>query len=223
MSRLLHFVTIALLVCGCNYSNKSSDNTIPQRTEDLEAVQEEPAQKQETIAGDSTDFKAAFELFFSALQASDTATINQFVHPQHGLWIIEQPGALPRMTFVKDISSFKRQYQDRSFLTIKDEVKNCDLKQEAWPTFDCADVDYDAGTSGFSKDGCFVAGPERFVKSGYWNYADLPPAEVKQIEATLPLVQKSVLHTATSFEFHFGFVEGRWRLLFAKLIYPCSA
>ena len=39
----------------------------------------------------------------------------------------------------------------------------------------------------------------------------------------LPLVRRSVLHTNTSFEFHFGFVDQQWRLLFAKLIYPCSA
>lgn len=33
------------------------------------------------------------------------------------------------------------------------------------------------------------------------------------MKATLPLVQKSVLHTPTSFEFHFGYVDREWRLL----------
>lgn len=182
-----------------------------------------PRIEQEVPLAADTTFEQAFRQFFSALQAADTADLNQFLHPKYGLWVIEQPGAMPKMTFVTDIGSFKREYQDRSFLTIKDEVKTCDLQQEPWPTFDCADMDYDAGQSGYSKDGCFAAGPERFVKSGYWKYADLPPAQLKQIEATLPLVQQSVLHTATSFEFHFGFAEGRWYLLFAKLIYPCSA
>ncbi|SFG48319.1 hypothetical protein [Pontibacter chinhatensis] len=212
--RYLYFILALLLLLSACSPDRKPDGE--QQTNSLETEQEG------TVAADTT-FEQAFNQFFSALQAADTAALNQFLHPKYGLWVIEQPGAVPKMTFVRNISSFKRAFQDRSFLTVKDEVKTCDLQQESWPTFNCADMDYEAGKSGYSKDGCFAAGPGPFVKSGYWNYADLPPAQLKQVEATLPLVQQSVLHTATSFEFHFGFVEGRWYLLFAKLIYPCSA
>lgn len=212
--RYLYFILVlSLLLSACSPDGKPDSE---RRTESLETEQEAP------LAADTT-FGHAFNQFFSTLQAADTAALNQFLHPTYGLWVIEQPGAVPKMTFVRDISSFRRAFQDRSFLTIKDEVKTCDLQQEPWPTFSCADMDYDTGKSGYSKDGCFAADPGRFAKSGYWNYADLPKAQLKQVEATLPLVEQSVLHTATSFEFHFGFIEGRWYLLFAKLIYPCSA
>lgn len=130
---------------------------------------------------------------------------------------------MPRMTRVTDIRDFKREFQNRTFFTIREEVKTCDLREETWPSFDCADLNYDVGQSGYSKDGCFVSDPAKFQQSGYWDYASLPDAEIKQIKATLPLLQKSVLHTTTSFEFHFGSVDGQWRLLFAKLISPCSA
>lgn len=195
----------------------------PEEPKRLEEVQEEHLRRNTSAGLDTIDFETAFTRFLQALHASDTLAINQFIHPDHGLWIIEQPGALPRMTHVTDIRRFKREYQDISFFTVREEVKTCDLEEEAWPTFDCADMNYDKGQSGYSKDGCFVSPPDKFQKSSYWDYASLSERDIKRIRAALPLLQKSVLHTATSFEFHFGKVDGQWQLLFAKLIYPCSA
>ncbi|MER2996571.1 hypothetical protein [Pontibacter populi] len=224
MQKLLWLGVTLLLAGSCTSEDSKTENkTIAEGTDSLEAVQEEPQRQDTKSTIDTIAFEIAFEQFFTALQTSDTATINQFIDPEHGLWIIEQPGALPKMTRVKDISTFKREYQDRSFLTIREEVKTCDLKAETWPTFDCADMDYDKKTSGYSKDGCFVASPGKFQKSGYWDYASLSESEIQTIKATLPFLRKSVLHTATSFEFHFGYIDNHWRLLFTKLIYPCSA
>ncbi|MCC9166753.1 hypothetical protein [Pontibacter harenae] len=77
--------------------------------------------------------------------------------------------------------------------------------------------------SGYSKDGCFVSDPSKFRQSGYWNYASLSEEQIQHVKSSLPLLQKSVLHTKSSFEFHFGVVDSQWRLLFAKLVSPCSA
>lgn len=186
-------------------------------TDSLEALQEEP------VRNGTIEFQDAFGQFFTVLQAADTAALNRFIHPQLGIWLIEQPGAVPKMTQVNDISAFKREYQERAFFTVAEEMKECDLSEESFPTFDCADMNYEAGETGYSKDGCFVWKPDKFQKSGYWDYANLVPSQIRQIKVTLPLVRRSVLHTNTSFEFHFGFVDQQWRLLFAKLIYPCSA
>lgn len=228
MRNFLHFLLlIYILQSACTPDKPETDSPGSAlgsaAMDSLEAVQEEPQREQPTSGSDTIRFEVAFEQFMAALQASDTVRLNQFISPQNGLWVIEQPGALPRMTHVRDISAFKRDYQNRSFFTVREEVRECDLKEEAWPTFDCADMDYDAGKTGYSKDGCFVWQPGKFQKSGYWNYASLQPEEIQQIERTLPLVHKSVLHTQTSFEFHFGYLDGKWQLLFAKLIYPCSA
>ncbi|MBC5775575.1 hypothetical protein H8S95_15975 [Pontibacter sp. KCTC 32443] len=221
MQKLFGFALLWILCSSCQSEDRvAEDAAAGQSIDSLEAVQEEPVREQTT---DTLSFEAAFNRFFAALHAADTATINQYIYPTYGLWVIEQPGALPKMTRVTDISAFKREYQDRSFFTLREEMKACDLKEEVWPTFDCANMNYEAGKSGYSKDGCFVAGSAKFQKSGYWDYASLSEAEIKRIKAALPFVQKSVLHTATSFEFHFGFIDGRWQLLFTKLIYPCSA
>jgi hypothetical protein len=216
----LFFLT-ALTSCGQEEKNQATQQS--EEPKRLEQVQEEHLRRGNTPGLDTMRFETAFALFLKALQASDTMTINEFIQPDYGVWFIEQPGAMPRMTHVTDIRHFKREYQDRSFFTVQEEVKSCDLQEEVWPTFDCADMNYDAGKTGYSKDGCFVWQPDKFRESGYWDYASLPEAEIRKIKVMLPLVQRSVLHTATSFEFHFGHVDGQWRLLFAKLIYPCSA
>ena len=220
-----HIIHLLLLLCmlaiACTSKKQetsgSGSRLSSTESDSLEALQEEP------VKNDTTDFKDAFKQFFTALQVADTVALNQFIYPEVGVWLIEQPGALPKMTHVTDIRAFKREYQGRSFFTVAEEVKACDLSEEPFPTFDCADVNYEAAETGFSKDGCFVWKPDKFQKSGYWDYASLTPSQIGQIRATLPLVRRSVLHTNTSFEFHFGYIDQRWRLLFAKLIYPCSA
>jgi hypothetical protein len=212
---------LCLTSCGTDEQNQATERADGHKR--LEEVQEEHQRRRGSSARDTTSFETAFSLFLKALHASDTATINQFIHPDHGVWIIEQPGAMPRMTHVTDIRHVKREYQDRSFFTVQDEVKNCDLREEPWPAFDCADMDYDKGQSGYSKDGCFVWQSDKFQKSAYWDYSSLTDTDIERIVTALPLLQKSVLHTPTSFEFHFGHVDRHWRLLFVKLIYPCSA
>lgn len=215
---------VALLwLAGCGSREQNMATAELEEEKRLEEVQEEHQRRSNIPGQDSIRFEAAFGQFLKALHNSDTTALNQFIHPDYGVWVIEQPGAMPKMTHVTDIRRFKREFQDRSFFTVREEVKECDLKEEAWPSFDCADMDYDKGQSGYSKDGCFVWQPDKFQKSGYWDYASLSDTEIDRVKSSLPLLQKSVLHTATSFEFHFGYVGGQWRLLFAKLIYPCSA
>ena len=223
MKNLLILFSLLFLLNACTSETSNSGTPVDAGADKVEGISGNEQTQVKIGSPDSTDFKTAFNNFFQALQTADTATINQFIHPKYGLWFIEQPGAVPKMTYVTDITEFKREYQDRSFFTVAEEMKACDLQEESFPTFDCADMDYEAGESGYSKEGCFVWKPDKFQKSGYWNYASLPMKEIKRIQTTLPRVQKSVLHTNTSFEFHFGYIEGHWRLLFAKLIYPCSA
>ncbi|WP_299819795.1 hypothetical protein [uncultured Pontibacter sp.] len=215
MQKLSRLLMALLLLSACS-TDRSASNT----------AETDPAASDTTAkpsASATTDFDAAFARFFEALHNSDTAAINQFIHPTYGLWIIEQPGAVPKMTQVYDISKFGREYQSKSFFTIAPEVQHCKLTKEAFPAFDCAEMNYDAGKTGFSKDGCFVWEPDKFKSSGYWNYANLSESQLQRIKETLPHIQRSVLHTKTAFEFHFGYVDAQWHLLFTKIIYPCSA
>lgn len=219
---LIIFIVALLGACTSGDDrNNSGEHKIRAAPDSLSALQEEPNKKGTSQEIDTLDFEIAFNRFFAALQTADTAVLNQFIHSELGVWIIEQPGAVPKMTRVTDLRLFKREYQNRSFFTVSQEVKACDLVEEPFPDFDCAAMD--EGHTGYTKDGCFAWNPDKFLTSGYWNYASLTETQIDQVKATLPLVQKSVLHTRTSFEFHFGYVNRQWRLLFSKLIYPCSA
>lgn len=214
MKNLLFILFILCAACNKPQPDAAANSERPETSQ---------TNQQSITNPDTAAFGTTFTDFLAALQTSDTASINQFIHPKYGLWIIEQPGAMPKMTHVTVISDFKREYQNKSFFTIAEEVKTCHLTAEVWPAFDCGEMNYEAGKSGYSKDGCFVAGPAKFRQSGYWDYASLSDTEITRIKTALPHIQKSVLHTATSFEFHFGYIDGSWRLLFTKLIYPCSA
>jgi hypothetical protein len=219
---LLFLKGIILSSCiACNNNANVNKQNTGEAQDSQEMLQEELNKKSLAPETDTVSFEIAFNRFFEALQAADTAQLNQYIHPEYGIWIIEQPGAMPKMTRITDIRLFKREYQNRSFFTVAREVTACELLKEPFPEFDCADLD--EKHTGYMKDGCFEWEPGKFIKSGYWNYASLSGKQIDQVKSMLPLVQRSVLHTQTSFEFHFGYVGKHWRLLFTKLIYPCSA
>ncbi|MCC9166754.1 hypothetical protein LN893_07845 [Pontibacter sp. XAAS-A31] len=100
-------------------------------TDSLQALQEEPQRISNMLAADSVDFNSAFKRFFIALQSADTTALNSFIPPYLGLWVIEQPGAVPKMTQVYDIAQFKRHFQSRSFLQWQMRYSNAIFRKKA--------------------------------------------------------------------------------------------
>ena len=188
----------------------------------LEAVQEEPQRKENTPGPDTISFEVAFEHFFRALQAGDTVGLNQFVHPQLGMWLIEQPGAVPAYTHFQSIQEVKRSYRNQPFISIKEQLRACELQErQDFPAFDCARMD--GNRSGYAADGCFYHNTTDFKTSDMWRYASLDPQQGERVQEIQQQVQKTVLHTRSSYRFHFAHDGEQWRLLFADLRVPCSA
>ncbi|MFC5269305.1 hypothetical protein [Adhaeribacter terreus] len=220
--RYLLFLLPALL-----FACEGSDQ-IENRSKDEETVAVETPVVQGEIDGRDTvkvklqtEFVAFFIQFQSAVFNEDADAFNHFIDSERGVYIIENPGAMPKMTLVKDIRKFKREFQGRSFFTIKDGLQSCKLKEEALPGFNCEGQT--GGNSGYTKEGCFAADAEAFRKTEIHKYASLPENELQNIEKTLPLVQKTVVQTSTSYQFHFGQINGKWKVLFIDLRIPCSA
>ncbi len=193
------------------------------RVDSLEAVQEEPQRAEQPETPDTAAFAAAFNQFFNALQSGDTAALNSFVGAEHGLWLIEQPGAVPAYSHFRSIEQVQRKYQQRPFTSINQEVKACQLQhRDTFPGFNCADMD--GGATGFAEDGCFYTfSTSGFQSTDMWQYAELSEQQAQQVQELQQQVEATVLHTGTSYRFHFGYRHGRWLLLFADLRVPCSA
>ncbi len=180
------------------------------------------ADLQQTPGTDTVRFEAAFAQFLVALQARDTAAVNTFIDPQAGFWLIEQPGAVPAYTHYASVEQVKRHYQQLPFWSVAAQLDSCRLQQrDSFPAFDCALMDN--GGSGYAEDGCFYTNGSAFQGNDMWKYASLGPQQEAQVQALQQRVQRSVLHTRSSFRFHFGYDGNRWRLLFADLRVPCSA
>ncbi len=181
-----------------------------------------PAGKGESVT-DTTDFTIAFALFTDALRSENTAALNTFIDRQSGFWLIEQPGAVPAYTHYTSVQEVKRSYQQLPFTSINQEISTCHLQhRETLPGFDCGVMDGNA--SGYTEDGCFYThNTTSFRNTTMWQYASLTEQQGQEVQKLQQQVTRTVLHTASNFRFHFGYLQGHWRLLFADLRIPCSA
>jgi hypothetical protein len=162
-----------------------------------------------------------FNRFLEIIRRRNAAALNQFIHPEYGLYLIEQPGAVPKFTLVKDITLFKHSFQDSSFFSIGPDLKKCDLQEESLPTFNCDGQE--GNMAGYTKQGCFVADATAFKQNEAHKYAGLSATQMRKVEQVKLLATTTVLHTASAYKFHFGRVNGKWYVLFIDLSVPCSA
>ncbi|MGV3539743.1 MAG: hypothetical protein ACO1OQ_08030 [Rufibacter sp.] len=184
----------------------------------LNALQDEVTRK--PSANGQDDFKAFFQKFEQIIQRQDAAAFNQLISKEHGLYIIDTPGAMPQFNYITDIRTFKRANVEQSpFFSIRETFKNCTLQTvKALPKVNC-----EGDVEPYEKKGCFVADGSAFQKNDAYKYASLPAEQEKTVAQTQKLVTKTVLHTTSGFKFHFGQVNGQWRVLFIDLMIPCSA
>lgn len=213
---------LAMTAFGCSQVDQGSDTAGNEVS--AAAVQQEPLSGTTGVAADSVTFEEAFNRFFQALQTKDTAALNSFIDAQQGFWLIEQPGAVPSYTHYKNVQNVKRQHPNQAFTSITERVEQCQLQQrETFPSFSCADMD--GGASGYAEDGCFYStNTSEFQNTDMWQYdASLSEQQARQVQELQQQVDVTVLHTLSSYRFHFGYRNGRWQLLFADLRVPCSA
>lgn len=156
------------------------------------------------------------------MQTEDTVALNQFIDPQQGFWLIEQPGAVPAYTHYSSIQEVKRSYQNLPFVSITQQMQACALQErEEFPEFDCAWMDQ--GRTGYAEDGCFYTTATSFRNTDMWQYANLSEQQEENVQQMQQQVQQVVLHTPSSYRFYFMHDGAHWRLLFADLRVPCSA
>lgn len=183
----------------------------------LNAVQDEVVRKSSGSA--DAGFKTFFANFEAIIQRQDAAAFNKLIDPQRGLYTIETTGTMPNFYHIKDIAQHRLSNFNKPFFSIRETFKNCNLKEvKVFPRVNCED-----DTDAYTQKGCFVTDGSEFQQARLHQFASLPEAQNQAIDKTLPLVSKSVLHTASGYKFYFGQVNGQWKVLFINLMTPCSA
>lgn len=177
-----------------------------------------PAMRQ---AQSEEGFDAYFQEFLLAWQSGDPARLENYLHPDWGLFLIYNPGAytMPThfataKTFVKDAYPYEFK---RKLATV------CELQMGKRPHFSC-------DTESWDHEGCIR---EDDVALGLVKMMDQMAewelGEGKK-DPAYPFAQKmgaletvSVYLTDLSLGWNFAFVDGKWYWVMVDMVEPCSA
>ncbi|GAA3975838.1 hypothetical protein [Hymenobacter antarcticus] len=233
ISPILSAAALALLLAACDTKNP---NGMPDQSPAQSSVQALPATapKPDSAAARTanpvmpadTSVAGAWLLLEGALRGHDTEVLNQLIDPEFGLWILEQPGALPLVTRVAEVDAFRRTNQNLPLFSLDKQLMTGPQLQvlEQLPQADC-DLQTKQN-AGFAQSGCFAGPATAFRSLDLWPSATVKGGTAAQGKAAQGRTVRTVLQTRTGFRFHFAKsagAGGRWRLIFIDLREPCTA
>ena len=223
----------ALLLVACDTKNP---NGMPDQPAGQSAVQPLPgtAPKPDSAATRTenpvmpadTSVAGAWLLLEGALRGHDAQVLNQLIEPEFGLWILEQPGAVPVVTRVADVQAFRRAGLALSLFSLdKQLMAGAKLQPAAQlPEADCGLQTKQ--NAGFAHQGCFSGPATAFRSLDFWPHATVQGGTAAQGKAAQGRTVRTVLQTRTGFRFHFAKsagAGGRWKLIFIDLREPCMS
>jgi len=204
-----------LLIIICIACNNAGEST-PPVSDTTAAPPDGTAMHNDTL--DETGFDR-FMIYYSQLIASvennDVLSFNAFIHPELGLCIIEQNGAMPQMRNGKDISRY-RTNAGKTLFEMDKATLICELKEEELPKVDCDKPGL------WSKAGCYTEAVNYFKDDKIWEYCDLQQKEKDIAAKSAATITRTVINTK-GYRFYFSEIEGKWYLTFLDLRIPCSA
>ena len=221
----------ALLLAACDTKNP---NGMPDETAARSAVRALPAtapkpdsaaaRTENAVLPADTSVAGAWLLLEGALRGHDAAVLNQLIDPEFGLWILEQPGAVPLVTRVAEVGPFRRANQNLPLFSLDKQLMTCP-QLRAVPQLPEADCGLQTKqNAGFAQSGCLVGPATAFRALDLWASATVKGGTAAQGKAAQGRAVRSVLQTRTGFRFHFAKsagAGGRWRLIFIDLRAPC--
>ena len=223
----------ALLLVACDTKNP---NGMPDQPAGQSAVQALPAtapkpdsaapRTENPVMPADTSVAGAWLLLEGALRGHDAQVLNQLIEPEFGLWILEQPGAVPVVTRVADVQAFRRAGPAQSLFSLDKQLMTSAKLQPATqlPEADCGLQTKQ--NAGFAHQGCFAGPATAFRSLDFWLHATVQGGTAAQGKAAQGRTGRTVLQTRTGFRFHFAKsagAGGRWKLIFIDLREPCMA
>lgn len=233
--RLLYWLPCAttLLLGACDTKNP---NGMPDQSAGQSAVQALPitaskpnsaaARTENAVMPADTSVAGTWLLLEGALRGHDAQVLNQLIDPEFGLWILEQPGAVPTVTRVADVRAFRRAASGQSLFSLDKQLMTGARLQVArqLPSADCGLQTKQ--NAGFAHLGCFSGPATAFRRLDFWPHATVKGGTAAQGQAAQGRTVCTVLQTKTGFQFHFAKsagAGGRWKLIFIDLREPCMA
>jgi hypothetical protein len=197
--------------CGNDSGTMRGDPTEPD-----DVVLDDDAKADGPAAG---TFQPAFARFVAAWQAKDTATLDRFIHPTHGFFVVLNPGAMVVAANYAKIEEASGYFPESPLVAI-DLV--CNLKRGKLPEFSCDDEEWD-------KTGCFWSTATGRILAVAENLQeenaedDYDPAVVEKAKALDAVTTRAVYSTDSNIGFYFGKVRGHWTLTAVDIVTQCEA
>jgi hypothetical protein len=141
--------------------------------------------------------------------------MNSFIHPEMGMYIIESNGALPSFSLVKDIASYKRISDGKSFFNIDMEKVGTEPLVEALPLVICEENIY-------NKQGCYTQKVNKLKDAGIWDLSEIKEEDKNTMELLSETIQYTVVNTA-NYTYYFSQINGNWYVTFIDIRIPCAA
>ncbi|MFN7012774.1 MAG: hypothetical protein ACK4ON_00725 [Bacteroidia bacterium] len=199
------FVVATFILFSCNTSdNNSSEN---QNSNDVSEIRESTTEE---------DFREVYTDFFTAVKDVNENRFNEYIHPEIGLFIIQQDGAMPNLIYVTDISKFKRSYDNMHFFAFNTDVIGVELIEQELPKINCEVFD------GYDKQGCFSQEVNKLAATKFWEFVDTTPELKSKCERAANTIKWTVINTA-NYGYYFSQINGKWYITFIDMRQPCSA
>lgn len=200
---LIVVATFILFSCNTSENNSSENQNVNADSEIKESNTPE-------------DFREVYTDFFTAVKDVNENRFNEYIHPEIGLFIIQQDGAMPNLTHITDIAKFKRSYDKKNFFAFNMDVIGVELIEQELPKMNCEEFD------GYDKQGCFTQQVNNLAGTKFWEFVDTTPELKSKCESAANTIKWTVINTA-NYGYYFSQIDGKWYITFIDMRQPCSA
>ena len=168
MKNKIYFLFIASFLFSCGN----------EKGKDLSAVQQVI---QDSVANAPVKTEDDFSFLVKAISI---ANINQYIHPEQGLWIINSSGAMPNMTSTTQV--------DKNFPVDFSTVANEEL-----PKVNCDSKSF------WTKEGCYVQEVNSFKDEKIWTYCGLSKEDEAKVSELAQTISFTVINTSLYARYYF--------------------
>ncbi len=180
------------------------------------------------------DFLKLFEKFKTDFNSKNISALNEYIDPNHGLFILDNPGAFINGYYFSTFDPVLNSERKTDLYRLKNTAINCEPAEGILPQFNC-----EGDKEGWDKEGCYFNNtPEKNIKSRIYGYADESgnfgfDGDGNE-NGTYKIIREKLDRSSDKFEYSFYTTDsnmglyfeerdGKFYLLMIDLVTPCDA